>query len=102
MTNAIYDPRIEPHQFVCVVDDGSRARLGQMEAVEGMTSTRGNRVVSIRADGIKMKRAGDGKEYLVRGADVFLSVAREFGYGKTPAEVADGLISEIERITCVT
>lgn len=101
MANAIYDPRIEPHHFVCVIDDESRARLGRMEAVKGMTSTLGNRVVSIRADGIKIERAGDGKEYLVQGADVLLSVAREFGYGKKPAEIADGLIAEIERIGCV-
>lgn len=62
MANAIYVPRIEPHQFVCVVDDESRARLGRMEAIKGMMSTLGNRVVSIRADSIKMERAGDGKD----------------------------------------
>ena len=88
MANAIYDPRIEPDHFVCVIDDKSRARMGSMEAIKCMTSTLGNRVVSIRADGIKMERAGDGKDSWVQGADVLLSVARELGHGKTPAGAA--------------
>ena len=80
MANSIYDPRIEPLWHVSVVDDESRARLGRMPCYENMTSTLGNHVISIRADGVRMRRARDGEEYIVRGVDIFLSVARQFGF----------------------
>src|SRR5215204_2091763 len=98
MANSTYDPRVEPHWYASVVDDETRARVGRVEVIEGMSSTLGNKVVSTRAGGIKMCRASDGTEYIVRGLDVPLSIARAFGYEKTPAEVADGLIAEIAGI----
>jgi hypothetical protein len=99
MANSIYDPRIEPLWHVSVVDDESRARLGRMPCYENMTSTLGNRVISIRADGVRMRRTTDGEEYIVRSVDIFLSVARQFGFNMTPAEIADGLINVIAGIT---
>jgi hypothetical protein len=101
MANSIYDPRIEPLWHVSVVDDESRARLGRMPCYENMTSTLGNRVISIRADGVRMRRATDGEEYIVRGVDIFLSVARQFGFNMTPAEIADCLINVIAGIISV-
>lgn len=98
MANSTYDPRVEPHWFACVVDDETRERVGRVEVIEGMESTLGNQVISIRADGIKMCRAGDGVEYIVRGLDVPLSIARAFGFGKTAAQIADDLIAEISGI----
>jgi hypothetical protein len=99
VANAIYDARNEPHQFVSVIDDETRERVGRMKAIEGMRSTLGNLVVSICRDGIKFRHAVGGDEYKAKGADITLSIAREFGFGKKPSEVADGLIAEIEIIT---
>ena len=99
MANSVYDPRCEPRWRATVIDDETRARLGFVDVFQNMRSTLGNRVVSIRADGIKMSRAADGSEYVVRGLDVYLTVAREFGFNMTPAEIADGLIAAIARIT---
>jgi hypothetical protein len=95
MANAIYDPRIEPHAYVIVLDDERRARLGVMEAIEGMTSTLGNRIISICANGIKMRKHGTGDEYFVNEAEISLTEARRFGWEKTPAQIADDLIEGI-------
>lgn len=100
MANSIYDPRIEPRAFVVVVDEGTRARLGRMECVEGMRSTLGNLVIAICANGIKLQRNGSDKEYFVKEAEVFHEEARRFGFGNTPEEIADGLIIGIKE--CVT
>lgn len=95
MANSIYDPRIEPHAYVVIIDEETRARLCQMECVVGMRSTLGNRVISICANGIKLQRGNSEEEYFVREAEVFLEEAQKFGFGKTPAEIADGLITGI-------
>lgn len=99
MANAIYDPRIEPHWRASVIEDETHARLGWLECVVGLTSTRGNRVIAVRFNGIRMRRAADGEEYMVRGLDVYLSVARAFGFNMTPAQIADGLINTIAGVT---
>ena len=98
MANSVYDPRTERLWHVSVIDEETRARLGRMPCYVNMTSTLGNRVVTVRKDGIRMCRATDGHEYTVRGADVYLSVARQFGFNMTPAEIADGLINAIADI----
>ena len=98
MANSVYDPRTERLWRVSVIDEETRARLGRMPCYVNMTSTLGNRVVAVRKDGIRVCRAADGHEYTVRGADVYLSVARQFGFNMTPAEIADGLINAIADI----
>lgn len=98
MANSVYDPRNERLWYVSVIEEETRARLGRMPCYVNMTSTLGNRVVAVRKDGIRMCRATDGREYTVREADVYLSVARQFGFNMTPAEIADGLINAIADI----
>lgn len=99
MANSVYDPRNERLWHVSVINEETRVRLGMMPCYVNMTSTLGNRVIAVRKDGIRMCRAADGHEYTVRGADVYLSVARQFGFNMTPAEIADDLIAAIARIT---
>lgn len=95
MPNSIYDPRVEPHFNVIVVDDESRERLGVMEAIVNMTSTLGNHVISITEGGIKLCKPASDREYFVQEAEIFKSEAERFGFCKAPAQIADALIEGI-------
>ena len=95
MANAIYDPRIEPHHKVVVVDEETGRFLGWMEAVCNMTTTAGNSVESICVDGIKICDGQTGDEHMVKEAEIPLGVARQFGFERTPVEISDQLIAGI-------